>query len=398
MRKRLSLEKALKLGLEPKPNNSDGTNPKYDINEEQALKLKNFSKTESKDYQEKSSFILSAWNPSTGKMMPIDEYCEYYNLPRNDISSYKLVSHTGTPFYNIVFKENDLEDLDLEYIREVLNNEVSKTYTYKPFSFKQGKEYVLKWADLHFGAHIRNLVLGQDYDSNILYEGLMQSVESTNNLMYEKVHVHIQGDLIESFSGLNHINSWMSMDKDQIGSKAVILCTEMLDKVLSSIFNLGCIKIVAGNHDRTSKANDEDVKGGAAELIAWGLKLKGYDVEFNSMVIRHEVEGINHINLHGDKGISKKSTEDILWKFGVKGMYNFISEAHLHSVIEKLSINQRANFKIIQDDGIDKRRMHCPSFFPGNYYSETLGLDTNPGYLGVFDNGKGKPQIDFRSV
>ena len=48
---------------------------------------------------------MSAWS-SEGKMMEIDEYCKTYNLPRKDITSYKLVSHTGTPFYNIVFKEN----------------------------------------------------------------------------------------------------------------------------------------------------------------------------------------------------------------------------------------------------------------------------------------------------
>jgi len=37
--------------------------------------------------------------------------------------------------------------------------------------------------------------------------------------------------------------------------------------------------------------------------------------------------------------------------------------------------------------------MHLPSFFTGNYYSETLGFNTNPGYILVWDNGNGKPQV-----
>lgn len=348
------------------------------------------SETSPNDYTPNG--VLSAWSPEL-KMMSIDEYCKYYNIPRADVSSYKLITHTGTPYYNIVFRENDLEEIDLQGIRDILIEELGKTYQYRPSSYKNEREYVLKWADLHFGAHIRNLVRTPDYDANILHQKLNLSVERTNQMMFQKVHVHIMGDLIESFSGLNHINSWMSMDKEQIGANAVKLCVKMLDDSLSKIFNLGKIKIVAGNHDRTSKANDEDVKGGAAELIAWGLELLGYDVEFHPYVITHEVEGIVHINLHGDKGISKKNTSDIILKYGIQGKYNFIFEAHLHTMIEKLTVKQRDNFKVVQDDGIDKRRMYCPSFFPGNYYSETLGFDTNTGYLGICNSGSGRPDV-----
>ncbi|MEO0900765.1 MAG: hypothetical protein AAFY00_01675 [Bacteroidota bacterium] len=281
---------------------------------------------------------------------------------------------------------------DLQIIKNSLEGKFTKTYEYRESSFKKG-EAVLKWSDLHFGAYIRNLVLTPDFDDEILLNGLLESVGYVNTMLFEKVHVHINGDLIESFSGLNHVNSWMSMQPDKIGANAVILCCDLLEKALSKIYNLGTVKIVAGNHDRTSKANDEDVKGGAAELIAWGLEKTGFDVEFHPMIITHEVEGINHINLHGHFGISKRPTDEILWKYGKKGLYNFIFEGHLHSIIQKLSVSKTKNFKTIKDEGIDKRRMHCPSFFTGNYYSETLGYDSNPGYLVVWDNGRGKPNV-----
>lgn len=362
------------------------------------LELREGTRTEPNDYNKEKPFVLSAWG-NDGKMMDIDNYCIHYDLPRESISSYKLVSHTGTPFYNIVFKENIIDnEMDSAYIQSVLEDELDTIYFYEPKPFTLPSETVLKWADLHFGAHIRNLLLTKDYDSTILREGLLKSVYETNQLGHKKVHIHLLGDLIESFSGLNHINSWMSLDKSEVGASAVKLCTKLLHEVFSEVDNLGSIKIVGGNHDRLSKANDEDVKAGAAELIAWGLELLGYDVEFHPYIITHQVEGINHILLHGDKGISKKSTEDILWKYGKKGVFNFIFEAHLHSIIEKLSATQRDKFRTIKDDAIDHRRMHCPSFFTGNYYSETLGYNSNAGYIRVFDNGKGFPELDFRSV
>lgn len=388
---RLTDEEALYLGLELKPHEPKRNKSRYYLTDEQINTLSLKSETKPNDYIPKSA-ILSA-RDENGKMMNITEYCNTYNLPKQDITSYKLVSHTGTPFYNIVFKEQIEDELDLDFIRSVLNNEIKRTYRYTPKEHIKSNQAVLKWADLHFGAHIRNLILTKDYDKDILLDGLMQSVEEVNLLGFKKVHVHINGDLIESFSGMNHINSWMSMDKDLVGSKSVILCCELLDEALSKINNLGSIKIVAGNHDRISKNNDEDVKGGAAELISWGLKLKGYDVEFHPYITTHLVDGINHINLHGDKGISKRTTKDIIWDYGIKGVFNFVFEAHLHSIIQKLSVSQRSVFKTIKDDSIDHRRMHLPSFFTGNYYSETLNFNSNAGFIIVWDNGKGKPIV-----
>jgi hypothetical protein len=406
IRKRLSDAEAVYLGFKAGVS-KDGRNPRYQLEPKDVIKLSNLraskeienkvdNNTKPNDY--KKPLVLSAWSNS-GVMMSIDEYCEHYKLPRTDISSYKLVSHTGTPFYNIVFKEN-VEDnnIDFDKIRLVLENEIEREYVYKKSTYSFDKENVLKWADLHFGSHIRNVMHVEDYDADILLDGLLESVNVINGFGFKKNHIHIAGDLIESFTGLNHINSWHSMDKDLIGANAVKMCSKMLHTAFKKVDNLATIKIVAGNHDRLSKNNDEDVKGGAAELIAYCLELMGYDVEFHPYVISHYVDGINHILLHGDKGISKKSTEMIILNYGIQGVYNLINEAHLHSVIEKLSVKQRESFQIVKDDSILHRRFNLPSFFRGNYYSATLGYTTNAGYFSVWNNGKGKPQFFNGSV
>ena len=68
-----------------------------------------FSKTEIGEIESETQnpFTLSAWS-SDGKLLDIDEYCEKYNLPIDNVRSYKLVSHTGIPFYNIQFKEESI--------------------------------------------------------------------------------------------------------------------------------------------------------------------------------------------------------------------------------------------------------------------------------------------------
>jgi len=359
-------------------------------------KVENKTTTSDNDYKPSEVFYLSALNKETGKILTIEEYCEKYNLNYKDVSSYKfLPHHYAEPSYNIVFKEKVLsEGFNIDNIKQILTKEIQKVYEYKNEGVNDGlKEGIIKWADLHFGALIKELLLTKDFNVDILRQGLLHSVEDFNMLKFKKRHVHIQGDLIESFSGLNHINSWQSMDSDMIGATAIKMCAKLLHEALSQIENLGCIKITAGNHDRLSKNNDEDVKGGAAELIAWGLELMGYDVEFHPYVITHKVDDINYINLHGDKKVSSKTSEEIVSMYGDHSCYNFITEAHLHQAIEKLTAKQRSNFKVIKDDKLKLRRITLKPFFTGNYYSETLGYVSNAGYSIIWSNERGLPKI-----
>ena len=103
--RRLKPEEAIANGFEVKPQETNGNNPRYYFSE-QRVRVKTKSSTKSNNYKEVPKFVLSAWSKQ-GHMMDIDEYCATYKLPKPDITSYKLVSHTGTPFYNIVFKENN---------------------------------------------------------------------------------------------------------------------------------------------------------------------------------------------------------------------------------------------------------------------------------------------------
>lgn len=337
--------------------------------------------------KDKNGNVTSTVERLQSKPIDVPEGFEVTQVSTNKTSGIQWVQSRPIKAVN-----NFSNSVGFEEVKNLLKKEIKRKYAYTKSVSNTSLEGALKWADLHLGAHIENILNVDDYNPKILRENLIKSVKKTNVFGFKKTHVHIHGDIIESFSGLNHVNSWQSMDKNLIGAKVIKTAVEILHSALKEIKNLGKIKIVAGNHDRISKSNDEDVKGDAANLIAWGLELMGYDVEFHPYVITHKIDGINHIILHGDKGISKSSTSELILNYGIQGVYNYISEAHLHYIIEKLTVSQRKNFKMVKDDNILSTRRNLTSFMPGNFYSASNDWSTNTGYTLIYDNGDGRPE------
>jgi len=377
------------------------------INEEKKSDndLENETETETNQYvndKESKRELFTALNDE-GKLMSIDEYCEYYGLEKDKIRSWKLVSHTGIPFFNLAFYENVMEPSVTE---QELKDLIEEGLAYQKYEKVEQSPYkeasgtgVVKIADLHLGSYVDNLIRTKDFSIDILAKKLNRAAEEINKRNYELVHIHLLGDLLESFTGLNHKNSWKGLDKVMVGAEAVKLTAKVLHKdFLQRITNLGDVKLIAGNHDRVTSDNKEDVHGDAANLVGWGLELIGYSVEFNSLVLTHEVDGICHILTHGHHNISKKSTQQLCWDYGVQGKFNLICEGHLHSIIEKLSAKQVNSFQVIKDDAVDHRRMNCPSFFTGNFFSESLGYTSQSGFVIVEDNGEGIPNVFYYAV
>lgn len=350
--------------------------------------------------EETEGVSFSAIN-NEGVLMDIGEYCKYYNLDISNVKSYKLVTHSGIPYYNIQFIEGwDISsEVSIEELKSLIEEGLSKIPTFTSEKTDSTNIGVVKIADLHLGAYVDNLIRTKSFSIDILASKLLESSEVINSRGYSRVHVHILGDLIESFTGLSHKNTWKGLDKAIVGAEVVKLTVRILhDNFLSKIKNLGEVKVVAGNHDRTTSDNKEDVQGGAANLVCWGLEMLGYDVEFNPLVITHTIGKITHILTHGHHPLSKKSTKQICWDYGVKGNYNLICEGHLHSIIQKLNVNQRDSFQTIKDDSVDHRRLNCPSYFTGNFYSESLGYTSESGFIITEDNGKGVPNVFYYAV
>ena len=349
--------------------------------------------TETNQYDSRKGFTAIS---STGGIMDIKKYCEFYKFDYDTVKSWKLVSHTGVPFYNIAFYSPEEQD-EKSYleIKEILTLELDKVIKHTSIFVKGNEIANIIIGDPHLGAYIDGLVNTKDFSIPILIDYLEDIVEKVNKRGFKEVNVMFLGDMIESFTGLNHKNSWKGLQKGMIGAEVIKFSVKIWhEKFLSKLNNLRKVKLVAGNHDRLTSDKDEDVDGGAADLISFGLELLGYDIEFHPTVISCEIDGINYILLHGHKGISRKPTKDICWDFGKKGVFNVILEGHLHSIIQNLSVNMRGKFNILKDDSVDHIRMHARSLFTGNGYSEDLGFTSNAGFSIITNNGKGLPDID----
>lgn len=132
------------------------------------------------DQEPVEKFVLSAWNQETGIMMDIDQYCEKYNLPRSDIKDYKLITHTGTPYYNIHFKDNILDEssiLNVEFIDDIVNKYLTNTkrVKYKQNPWKSNVTIRAIYSDTHVG-------MCPNPDGTSMYGGKWDKEELENRL------------------------------------------------------------------------------------------------------------------------------------------------------------------------------------------------------------------------
>jgi hypothetical protein len=101
---------------------------------EAAIVEKTETTTETNQYFGHKGF--TAISPSGG-IMDIETYCKFYQLDFDKVKSFKLVSHTGTPYYNIAFFESepDKELIEIDFL-SIFKDKI------KPVKFKLNKEFV----------------------------------------------------------------------------------------------------------------------------------------------------------------------------------------------------------------------------------------------------------------
>jgi len=249
---------------------------------------------------------------------------------------------------------------------------------------------VVSIADLHIGAKISDLIKTPDFSIDILIDYLSQVADIINKQCFSEVHLSILGDIIESFTGLNHLNVWKNLEYKAWGSNAVIISCEILSKFLSQITNLHFVYIVSGNHDRTTSNSKEDTEGGVAQLVHYFLsqKFTSINFEWDPMLLSKEIDGLCYIFTHGHHNFVKGNVGDICFKYGKQGMYNILLSGHLH-VRSKKNNNFSKEDSILEDNS-DYRALKCPPLFTGNFYSESNSWTSTAGFM-MFQNMNGLP-------
>ena len=195
-----------------------------------------------------------------GQLMNIEDYCKRYGLDVNKIRSYKLISHSGIPFYNVVFYTIDEEavlDVD-KHLDEIIQKYI------KPIPSNVVGEYVvdsnyfdrLVYSDVHVNMNVN----GKDGDA--LYEGKWDEEEVLKrlDLMIEHVKTFKKsntlvitdlGDFLDGLSGQTtrkgHELPQNTNDKDAF-ELALKFKIKLVDSLVNDFDTIICNNITNDNH------------------------------------------------------------------------------------------------------------------------------------------------------
>lgn len=284
---------------------------------------------------------------------------------------------------------NSIIDFDLEELKETYKKAVQE---FKPRSVQGAGTGILVLADLHVGAKVSGLQKTQDFGYEVIVDRLDQAARAINKAQYEAVELILLGDFIESFTGLNHPNTWQELEYGGYGSNVVIIAYKMLKDFLNKIHNLQCVSVVSGNHDRTSIKTDLDPRGGVAQLIAFMIEQsnESLDVNYDPMLVSRDIDGIQYIMTHNHLGLAKNDMAKVFWEYGAQGKYNVLLGGHWHS---RRSKKQYRQVDQVYWDQANYRSISVAPLFTGNFYSESSGWTSSSGITIIENNGAGKPNV-----
>lgn len=269
-----------------------------------------------------------------------------------------------------------------------------KTINYVPAKSIKNQVNVICLSDIHLGASTnksKGLINTKDFNSDILIQKVERIISDIKTKFKGRKHVVLLGDLIETFTGLNHINVWKEIDK--YGSDAVIAVYELLRWFLESI-EAEKVYMVSGNHDRVTVNRDLDVVGSSTNIIAYFLKQSGFDINYHPLVQTAVIDSICYIFTHGHHKLSKQEVAKIILDYGDKAFYTVLVSGHLHS--RRIRREYFETEGVLQDAS-NYRAVTIPPLFTGNLFSETLGYTSSSGY-GVFNKAEGLANVNYFDI
>ena len=239
---------------------------------------------------------------------------------------------------------------------------------------------VVTIADLHIGARVEGLRLTPEYNSDQARHLLDVMARRINEMRPTDVSLLFLGDLIESFTGMNHPNSWQSVEYGMIGARVIKEALALIEEFIAKVDNVREILGVAGNHDRVTASNKEDRRGQVAEIIFYMLqRLYGAEitVEYADLILSRQIDGIQYIMTHQDKRVIREGKQAVI-DHGDSKLFNVIIGAHVH------------NRKVLEDERT-YRWVVAPAVFTGNRHSEENAWYARPGFLTFENDGNGRP-------
>jgi len=313
------------------------------INIEHDDDLENVTTTETNQYF--PSQQLSALRED-GKIMSIDEYCTFYNIPRDHVRTYKLVSHTGTPYYNIASAnvELDLGDsFDEAFVTDFLTKISTHSPNYKNFirnydgddlSGKEKNLMVIDCADIHISKLSTIYETGEEYNIEIavkrVTEGFYGLLEKAKNFKIDKIMMVVGNDVLHFDNAKSTTTSGTFQDSATSLPTAFNVALDLYVKLIDSVVKNYDVDIVfnPSNHDYISGWML------ARTLETWYRKTDNVKVYANLQHRKYYQYGVNMIcTSHGDGAkmadfpMLMATESPIMW---ANTKYRYVYLHHIH--------------------------------------------------------------------
>jgi len=250
---------------------------------------------------------------------------------------------------------------------------------------------VVAMADFHYGMDYKGDAKNRPFTIASLTESIQTAVQKINELGLEEVHLTLLGDFIESFTGLNHTDTWKHLSS--FGRTAIRGVAQLLrDELILKINNVSTIYIVAGNHDRISQKADLDSMGEGAGLIADFLELMvDVPIVFDYSYLNPDIDGVKYILSHGHLGMSKKDEYAMILEYGDQALYNVLMSGHFHSreVKKGRKVVRHLATNVVSLEGSNFRKITVPPMVSGGAYSSSIGGYSTCGVTVIRNNGAG---------
>jgi hypothetical protein len=312
-----------------------------------------------------------------------------YNIKKYTVNSWDVAGKNGkrTNYQVKVSLEPKEVGVNTKRIKSLLEKEIKN---FKPKEVKGSEVGVLAITDLHIGAKVSGLKNTPDFSYKVVIERLGEIVSKINRMNYKEVHLVMLGDFIESFTGLNHPNSWKGLEHEAYGAEVIINAYKIINKFISSINNISSVNMVAGNHDRVTSSSKEDVKGDAAKLLHFMLDSNNnLEVNYDPFILTKKIDNVNYILTHNHFGISRNDVGKVCFEYGDQSCYNVLLGGHWHS---RKTQKYYKTDNIISDQA-NYRSIVVAPIFSGNFYSESNGWTSTSGFSLIENNGKDKINV-----
>ena len=223
--------------------------------------LDNSTETDTNQYNSTIS-QLSALKPN-GKIMSIEEYCKHYEIPFEQVRTYKLVTHTSKgAYYNIAsnpIKGEGFEQFYTQLLEDLTNlpNKPKSIVRERPVK-DESYLLVVDPADCHVGKLADSFETGEDYNNQIavqrIREGVEGIIEKTKGFLIEQVLFIGGNDILHIDTPKRTTTSGTPQDTDGMWYSNFLMAKGIYIEVLNRLLQVSNVHFVfnPSNHDYQS--------------------------------------------------------------------------------------------------------------------------------------------------